>query len=340
MILLYKTPCLAKTPGFRVNPPSLGLFIRTLVTPGREILATHIRSLCWYQEGTQANHTVLSEGDTALVAAAANRLNLGHLPRTEHAQFLLLLHLVPLLQVLTIYPTRDHSLNTFFIELLSVLSRATPTLPMPLQSLREFCCLHDAINDSMNSMMLLTLISLPCITIIDVRAIDSPSASTQPSGAAGTSPLTKLRLTNSMLILSTLSLVLAVPRALTHFAYSVPAGRFYNVTGFTDSLRPMQNTLQYLQLDFSGMVREGYSPPRRSPGQLMTGFRPYYPHGFTGGSLCGWNALRTLSCSLSPLLGNWMAGRLLRLVDVLPGVFGNWRFWRTVIGRMRTPWIW
>ncbi|KAL0634801.1 hypothetical protein Q9L58_006234 [Maublancomyces gigas] len=312
--LLYKAPCLIKTPRFRKNRPSLEVFVETLLTPGRETPANHVRSLIWHQDNRQTNHGMPSGGETTLFAAASHRLNLRQLPRTEHAEFLLLLHLLPYLQVLTIYPTINYSLNNF-IELSSVLSSATPTLPIALQSLREFHCPHDIY---INTKMLLALLLLPRITSIDVRA-EIYYVSSKLSTAAGTSHPTKPRLRNSVHSLPKLSLVLAVPRALTHFSYSATPGRFHHLAGFTDSLYPVRVSVDYLHLDFSSTVKEGVHRARGSrQGRYLCGSRVYYSDEFAGDSLRGWNVLRSLSCSLSPLIETRIGGPSC-LVDVLPG---------------------
>lgn len=316
--LLYKAPCLIKTPMFRKSRPSLEVFVETLLTPGRETLANHVRSLIWHQDSRQPNPAMPSGGETTLFAAPSRRLNLRQLARTEHAQFLLLLHLLPSLQVLTIYPTSNYSLNNF-IELSSVLYSSTPILPIALLSLREFHCAHAMYAGAINTKMLLALFLLPRISSIDVRAEIYYNGSCTLSTAAGTSHLTKLRFRNSIHSPRELSLVLAVPRALTHFSYSATPGYLHHLVGFTDSLHPLRDSVEYLHLEFPSTVREGVHRARLSQqSRYVCGSRAYYSDEFAGGSLREWNVLRSLSCSLSPLIGTKIGGPS-RLVDVLPG---------------------
>lgn len=309
--LLYKAPCLTKTPDLKTSRPSLEIFVQTLLSPGCETLANHVRSLIWHQDDSQPNHVVPSEGNTALFAAASNRLNLRQLPRSENGEFPLLLHLLPYLQVLTIYPTCDRSLNAL-IEFSSLLSSATPTLPIALQSLREFNSPDDV---AISPEMLLTLLGLPRITSINGRIANLPRVPADFSAAARTSSLTKLRITNSTLSHNMLSLALAVPRALTHFSYSTSRVLSYRRVGTADSLLPMRDSLECLHLKFLH-VRQGVARSRAELGRVLCCGGGAFT--MKGRSLRGWNVLRSLSCSLGPLLWNGV-GVALRLVDVLPG---------------------
>lgn len=106
-----------------------------------------------------------------------------------------------------------------------------------------------------------------------------------------------------------LTSTLTLPNALTRFWYSVTvADGNLKFCRFLEALAPMQNTLQFLHLDFAGDGDTDTSDPD-----------DYYYYGPTStGSLREWPVLRSLSCSLVPLIGNVPDREPMRLVQVLP----------------------
>lgn len=311
--VLYKDLCLTETFDSNVYRPSLEILLRTLLTPGRETLRLHSRSL-QFEWDFESRPTTPSPKDIAVFSACSFRLGLQYQRMNHIGQFLLLLHLLPSLRVLHIIPPiRRSSIATFKGANNMALVFATEHPPPALQSLQEFRCSSDDIFAGVTPMTLMALMILPCMNYVAVY-VDYSYRPTVPKmeAAARTSPVKKLRLTDCHLCPSTLSLILKLPIALTHFGYSaVHDGDF---STFMDALSPHQSTLQYLHLDFFNMVETDSEEEEEevvvvaSTGMAATTT--------TGTSLREWPALRTLSCSLTPLLGKGPS--TLSLAEVVP----------------------
>lgn len=109
----------------------------------------------------------------------------------------------------------------------------------------------------------------------------------------------KLRLARSYLMGSALACFLLVPAALTHFTYLIKSNS--NMIYFTRigrALTPVQETLQYLHLNFN-------IPTNNSVDGTL-------------GSFKDWARLRTLRCPLLWLLGSSVASDRPALQDLLP----------------------
>lgn len=292
--LLYRAPSLYITDEEQL-PQNFHMFLRTLLTPGREVLATHVRSLTleWdYLEDTLGP-------ETALFAAAASRLGIAQPIVSAGAQAVLLLHLLPRLQVLDVDPPETLDAFSIFMDAQHEVQH-TQKLPLGLQSLREyFCCWTSGVSPR----TLLTVLKLPCIRTIIVQFSDEVDFPSAMAGLDITSTVTNLRLLNSVVSTSSLAYILKIPRALEQFTFCV---RGFDLLSFGNALEPLRNTLQSLTLDFQCVCSRNY----RVTDEIST-----YPIG----SLREWPVLYTLRCSMVALLGMGPRGGLPRLLEhVLP----------------------
>lgn len=280
--LLYKAPRLSES-----KRPSLAIFLRTLLLPGRESLATHVKSLWvdWHRDWR--GHDSL---DTP---------GLPHSPEScGTEELVLLLDLLSSLQVLEVLPGNNSS---DFTRLLESYDGQLSTLPLGLQSLREFRCGILSFR-SMSVRTVLTLLRLPCIRSISTP-INPENVLILPLAdhTAASSSITDLRISNNLPIASLRHLLKDLP-ALTHFSYTVFVPDDFDLQAFMPVFELLRNSLQHLHLD------------------IMTDEEPEMDDDlpFIGGSLRTWPVLRTLSCALMPLLGKRDEVDTLRLVNVLP----------------------
>lgn len=317
--LLYKDLCLTETFDSNIYRPSLEILLRTLLTPGRETLRLHSRSLR-FEWDFESRPTTPSPKDIVVFSACSFRLGLQYQRMNHVGQFLLLLHLLPSLRVLHIIPPiRRSSIATFKGANNMALVLATEHPPPTLQSLREFRCSSDDILAGVTPMTLMALMTLPSMNYVAVY-VDYSYRSTVPQmiAAAHTSPVKKLRLTDCHLCTSTFSLILKLPIALTHFSYSaVHDGEF---STFMDALSAQQSSLQYLHLDFFNTVETDSEEEEEEvvddASTDVATTAAAAAAATAGTSLREWPALHTLSCSLTPLLGKEPS--TLSLAEVVP----------------------
>lgn len=291
--LLYKEPCVIT--GSK-SPPPLYLFLRTLLTPGRETLVTHVRWLTVHWTDVQYNHSGQPDAEIALFTTAASALGLANTHTSGAAQVVLLLHLLPRLRTLHVIPAHDRDK---FDEFMS----AENAIPLALQSLQEFRWYSADRRSGVSPTMLLTLLGLPSIRIIDVHMVtelESPfSAPDAATVAMATSPATHLEFSFGEISTWTLSRILKIPRALTHLTYRAVSGNRSSLSDVAASLAPLRSTLQHLDLDlFRCIIRVHHGA--------------WQTESF--GSLREWPVLRNVRCSLMTLLGKGET----RLADVLP----------------------
>lgn len=298
------------------SPSPLQIFLRTLLSPGGETLATYIRSLhmkwqTWsicdddddeYDDGEEdenGNDTVNDTGDPepahespndlALLFAAAIPLGLHQYLEAQEAQLVLLLHLLPRLHVLHFTPV--YGSDALFSEFMKD-HLPNDALPIGLRQLREFHCFSHNTNGGVNPETLLTIFSLPCIQKIHVLIIDGSTIDVDAAeNAAATSTVTNLTLVEADQTQQSLECILKIPVALTYFGYSTK--RQHPGFHMGNALQPLQHSLQHLHLEFASTAS-------------------------SIGSLRDWLALRTLRCSLTPLLGKGLESNLPRLADMLP----------------------
>lgn len=280
--LLYKAPCLSETATAGTNPPSVNIFLQSLLSAGRESLASHVRSL-------------------SVVRTVSPTYSPDYCSRAQSAQLVRLLHLLPSLHTLKIAPANFDS--DFTILLGSSWDAPLARLPVGLQSLREFhCSRHNS--HGMRAETVLTLLRLPCIRSIHT-ALDPYNGliTRAPSHTPVDSIITDLRLSNG-LPGSSLYYLLKDLTSLTHFSYYAYIVDNFNMDSFMDALEPIRNSLQHLHLELISGTRY------RCTTDSQTTFR--------GRTLRTWPVLRTLSCALMPLLGEGLQHDSLRLAEVLP----------------------
>lgn len=290
--VLYTAPSLTAT----CDAPSIQILLRTLLSPGGDALAKHVRSLSVRWEKVDSDATQFP-ADMALFAAAAARFQIPHSVLSPGTQVVLLLHLLPHLQVLAlgspyackIVPTFLQTTHTPFLHQL----REFRQHPSPNAAFIRIATIH-------------ALLRLPRLRTIDVRTwyepINASPTSAEAATAPGTSPITSLRLWLSCLPPATLQEILILPSALTHFSFSPEewAGEF-DIS--LCSLAPLRATLTHLDVDLSGIARN------RSPGD--------FPNR-TIGNFRDWPVLHTVRCSLMGLLGQGRRAVPVRLAEVLP----------------------
>lgn len=294
--VLYKTPVLLDS-----GVQSLKLFLLTLVTPGQESLATHVRSLRWtwlripYEPCPR---------DKELLAPAAARFGLRPFLNTQGSQFVLLIHLLPRLRILYITPPVPRSSFTEFIDR----GPTTPNSLRPLQLLHEFRTDRNKTRDGVTQKTLMALLALPCIRLIDVGIARSESFASLPLAPPGaSSTVTHLRIRDANAAPAYLGPVLTATAQLTHFSYTMECHRnSFTLAEFWQYLRPVAATIVNLHLELRLRVLSGQERSRGvSQGEAMWSFEQ-------------WTALRTLKCTAAAVVG-WETGRAVgRLAQVLP----------------------
>lgn len=281
----------------------LGLFIRTLLSPGGEALAPlmHHLHVAWSCEVMPLYHE-----DLPLFLAAARR-SWGFSGRqlTECGQVILLLHLLPDLHSLDIFPPGESDEFTEFFDSLSSTEHTT-SLPLALQSLRTFYCSYEPLCYSVLGKTLLTLLRLPHIRRITLPAPGGIYFGDADALLATTarSPITHLTFPFARIIPHELATILAAPAALTHFAFfprSISVN--FDFRGLQVALAPVRATLTVLVLHFwTSQARAAFRGGASS----------------SVGSLRAWPVLRTVRCSLLVLLGLGLPGESREIARVLP----------------------
>lgn len=315
--LLYKSPSLRHI-GPRTHRQSINIFLWTILTPGRETLTNHVHTLRWHWYN-QKRVPRRCPSENALLAPAASHFGLRHSPRSAGAKFVLLIHLLPRLRILRITCPVPSSSFTIFMDsryLAHTLPTANPALPPVLQSLREFHSPTDQTRRGITHKTLVMLLLLPSIRCIDVQIADIATDSIiAMEGVAAVSTVTEMHLGDRNMAPTHLKIILALPIALTYFSYSTVRQRYdFDLDCFWESMRPLRNTVVYLNLDLK-----------------LNG--PSYPHqeGQVGvvvnWSLREWCALRTLRCPLVALLGNESPEKDAGLVGFLPARIRELEFW-------------
>lgn len=278
------------------NPPSLQILLRTLLSPGGDVLAAHARSLRVVWDNAPSEHT-RCPADMALIAAAAARLHLPMSNITPSDQIILLLHVLSPLQALELGPSYRCEAFPTFLE--------TP-LPRIFHRLREFRQHPSPTTGAVPLAAFLALLRLPSLRTLDVRLVYRSFFVVRPDEPSkpGTSGITSLCLRRSCLSESVLQAILRLPAALTHFSYThetVHLGLVVDVSKFPLAL--VSATLTHLHIDLSAAT--------------LSPLRDNLPRP-TICSLRDWHALRTLQCSLTSLLGWERRTEAGRLAEVLP----------------------
>lgn len=296
--LLYAAPRLTTCDDVEPDAPlsSLGTFLATLLTACGKPRATLVRSLTLRWTNATAHpigprpHPLLD--DLALLTPAPSPFALSS--QLANTQLLLLLARLPNLQALHVTDI-NRATETFDDFIVEATTWLTPH-PYAFHSLREvrFRSIYRAHGVSQKT--LLTLMTLPAIDDIDVSLCTRQHFNL--SAYIGcSSTVTKLRLSDTIVCCDELRWILRVPRALTHFSFSL-VDRF----DFRPALARLRGSLRCLCLQ--ALNSEGLRPE-----ELVD---------VAVGSLREWTCLRTLRCAMVLLLGYGLQRERLSLVDVLP----------------------
>lgn len=247
--ILYENPVLKQQYTTSCYPPTthgLELFLRTLVAPGRERLASHVRKiyLRWCR-GIVAL-TPVRRSTLATLAAAESRYGVPHssVYGSSDSQVVLLMHLLPRLRKVRMgMPDEQDSFRDF----LDTIGPANP-LPLAFQSLTKFYAQGGYRKDSqgvgIRPEAVLALLQLPHLENLEVEVrgqFDGPF----PTDVHGTSRVTKLFLQYVDTSIALLEFLLRVPRALEKLEYYGPY-----MDGFTGVLSQLRATLTYLWVEF------------------------------------------------------------------------------------------
>lgn len=287
---LYQAPTLF--------PVSLMLFLRTIITPGLGVLGTYVRNLTVKWQSFHAEPIL--RADLPLFHAAAEQHGLSE-PRTLTNEFVeLLLHLLPHVQVLNLSPLDTPSHSDVFLG-------ATPTcihLPLALRSVRDLSCTWISNYRGVNSAMLLTMLKLPNIRTLEVHVVDEISPHVFQPATIGSSGVSKLNISYSQISMRSLTLILAVPRALKHlvFCSTISAGNI-DLGEFYRALAPLQPSLQALEVQLDRGDSWGSSD------RVVL---------WQGETFVEWPLLRGLRCPIRLLLGDGRGELGRRLWAVLP----------------------
>lgn len=198
---LYSEPLLTEA-------SSASLFLRTLLTPGLESLAVHVRDLTVTGENT--------------------------LP---------LLHMLPRLDGLTLYiPDEPDTLNDFLRG-----THEPENLPLAFRSISRFSCVWPPRQSDHVPQKLLTMFGLPRVHTLKFFTLYEMEFSF-PTSQHKTSAVTTLQFVNSVIPCSSLDHILHLPRALTrlYFIGTITYSDI-NRTGFQVALEPLRMTLQELE---------------------------------------------------------------------------------------------
>lgn len=283
-------------------------FLRSLLTPGREILATYVKSLSVDWDFYIPDHIGELDSDIALVTDGASRLELGDPFLSEGAQVILLLYLLSSLRVLNLSPSHDSDYFADFMDDHHVLQPLL-TLPVGLQSLRNFRWGTEDRTDRMSVDLLLTILCLPHIRTIDVQMGDPIHLAVYTAMATATttiphittrSPVTHLIISYGNLGAWWLAGVLKIPLALTHLSHWGGWTLDSGILAFRLAIQPLKHSLRLLNLEFEFALEDEQ-------------------HTNTIGSLRDWPVLHTVHVPLAALLvvstGNTSSHGL---ADVLP----------------------
>lgn len=262
------------------------------------------------------------EGPMELARFNAAALSVGladDLP-SHGSHVMLLLHFLPCLRVLDIRFRYQYSQLRHLLEEQAILPR--PSLPIGLQSLRQFSCSYMNHSSACSPLMVLGLLALPSIRTLDIcmfseieisiaggDADDGAKLDLSSPDFVGTSSVTDLRFGSSVSS-SSLMRIIPIARRLTRFSFGERgAGRRngFKVAELRTALQGLRETLQRLAVCF-----EYYHYTRGDRDATLD----------TIGSLRDWPVLAEIRCPVSLLLGvgGRQTGMVLRLVELVPRV--------------------
>lgn len=284
-------------------------FLRTILA--RPILTNYVRSLDirWPISQVDIDRDPQSATIVALYTAAARDLGLLKSLTFPGVQVALLLLLLPNVRSLKLFPSRVLDMFDEFLEETVVLP--TGALQPLLKSLRDVTYYYEHIVLTPKS--LAPVLNLPSIRKIEVHGGGNMNQfDFALSAYTGRSSVTGLYFWHCSVCTASLTRLLAIPLALTHFTYLDRTGNpgLFESALFGRGLRGSRSTLQYLRLTFANMYRFG--PPAVATLDSL-------------GSLQDYPVLRSVWCSLSVMLGRNPLAATARVVHVLPAVVEEFR---------------
>lgn len=292
-------------------------FLRSILS--RPILGNYVRSLNIASGGVciDFGRDPQNASDTALVTAAARDLGIQCSLTCHGGQLELLFHLLPSIQSLALsLPANTNGFDEFLVQQSFL---PTAALPAGLKTLRDIWFHH---NNVVSPKSLLVLLMLPSVRTIHVPDIGNMGDIGDTTACDGRSSVTQLTFGFASIPTLSLTRILGVPRALTHFTYidRIRDPWRFDSALFGLALRRFHGTLQYLRLTLGN--RSGYSPHDDLSMDAL-------------GSLRDWPVLRSVWCPMSVMLGRWPVLSTARLVDVLPVVISDLRVGNKVFDRWR-----
>lgn len=160
--LLYRRLCLTSRPSPGMHVPRLHMFVRSLLIPGGERIATCVRNLTIECDNYGTKQT---SGDLPLFTEALSRLGLEKTQSISEDVHMILLHLIPKLHTLHLFPPQfNDSLDQLMGSFRAL--RPISALPIALQSLREFHWCSKSYYARVGTEALLVLLRLPNISFI------------------------------------------------------------------------------------------------------------------------------------------------------------------------------
>lgn len=273
--VLYREPDIDRDPDasdLSRWPGGIGLFLRTLLTPGCERLAFHVRAIYLNWSNNVPDPTPRRRGNIALIEAAESRYGVtrSSVLGSLDSQVVLLMHMLPRLRRLHVMLAQDRD---SFNDLLDAIGPTHP-LPLSFQALTYFFCDWSFTETGVSAQATLALLQLPHMKTLLVH-IQGEWDGDFPANVSATSGVTDFTLVSEITGVL-LAFILSVPQALERFSYVGPW-----IDGFVGALGQIRSTATHLVLAFD---TQDYEPIQR----LF--FRD-------------WPVLRDLFCPLALLVG-------------------------------------
>lgn len=297
---VISAPFLYRAPKLDSDSSTRYLLLRTLLTPGREWLATHVKSLHVHWNDREAETKDIPASDIALLTLGASRRGLENPFTSEGVQVILLLSLLPSLRVLSMNLIEDDASLLKNMEDDHV-DRPLMTLPIRFRSLRQFHWASSNMQRSPGISFLLEILSLPDIRIMTVQmgapeVCDALHPTPTITSNSLRSSVTHLTFNNGNIADWWIPGVLQIPLALTHLSLEQFLAAKDRIPDLRIALQPLKSSLQLLHLDYCVVGQR-----KRSTNTI--------------GSLRDWPVLRTVRITPGALMVKNFSPNL---ADVLP----------------------
>ncbi|KAL0636967.1 hypothetical protein Q9L58_004070 [Maublancomyces gigas] len=225
--VLYREPDIDRDPDIDRGPDAsdlsrwpggIGLFLRTLLTPGRERLAFHVRAIYLNWSNNIPDPTPRRRGNLTLIEAAESCYGVtrSSVLGSLDSQVVLLMHMLPRLHRLHVMPAQDCD---SFNDLLDTIGPTNP-LPLSFQALTYFFCDWSFTKTGVSAQATLALLQLPHMKTLLIN-IQGEWGGDFPTNVGGTSGITNFTLVSEITGVL-LAFILSVPRALERFTYVGP----------------------------------------------------------------------------------------------------------------------